>query len=33
MNLDTLCTEAMKRLQQYINRAAAQHLYHLGVKR
>jgi hypothetical protein len=30
VNLDQLCAEAMKRINHYINRAAAQHLYHMA---
>lgn len=29
MNLDQLCAEAMKRINHYINLAAAQHKFHL----
>lgn len=33
MNLDELCAAALKRISQYIERSAAQHLYHLRSKK
>lgn len=32
-NLDKLCADAMRRIQQYLNRAAAQHLRAMREKR
>ena len=29
MNLDQMVAEAMKRIQSFVNRSAAQHLYHM----
>ena len=33
MNLDQMCAEALKRINHYINRAAAQHLRAMKEKR